>query len=187
MTTKNKPLVLGIVGSPRKNGNTELLVDEVLAGAKEAGAETKKIILNDLKISPCQACNNCLKIKKCIIEDDMASLVELMEKSAIWVWGTPVYWWGPSAQFKAFIDRWYGVSRDIFTDKKIILTIPLAASEYYARYTVGMLEDIIPYRNAILFETIVASGVGARGSVKNKPEYLIKARKAGRRAIEKDK
>lgn len=57
MNETNKIRVLGIVGSPRRGGNTELLVDEVLAGAKEAGAEVHKIILNELKIGHCQGCN----------------------------------------------------------------------------------------------------------------------------------
>lgn len=185
MSKKNKQKILGIVGSPRKNGNTELLVDEVLKGAKKTGAETEKILLNELEITPCQACNQCSKTKKCIQNDDMEKIVKLMEESTVWVFGTPIYWWGPTAQFKAFIDRWYGVSREVFREKKIILVIPLgASSDHYARHTVGMFEDIIPYRNAELFVTILATGVSSKGAVKSKPEYLRKARNAGKKVFE---
>ncbi|MEA2070223.1 MAG: flavodoxin family protein [Asgard group archaeon] len=185
MNKENKPIILSIVGSPRRNGNTEILVDEVLNGAKEANANIKKIILNELDITPCQACNQCSDTKKCIIEDDMKPVVKLMKKSDVWVFGTPIYWWGPTAQFKTFIDRWYGISKDIFSGKKIILVIPLGAgSAHYARHTVGMFEDIIPYRNAILFETILATGVNSKGAVKNKSEYLTKAFNAGKRVFE---
>jgi len=62
--------VLGIVGSPRKGGNTDALVEEVLEGARSKGAETEKIYLDDLKIRPCDACELCSENGKCVIEDD---------------------------------------------------------------------------------------------------------------------
>ena len=70
--------VLGIVGSPRIGGNTDILVDEILSGAREAGASTEKIILNNLNIKPCQACNNCYKTGQCSQKDDMADLLDKM-------------------------------------------------------------------------------------------------------------
>jgi multimeric flavodoxin WrbA len=97
--------VLGIVGSPRRGGNTETLVDEVLRGAKEAGAAVEKVILSELEIAPCLACDACLDTGKCVYQDDMTTLLERMRRSEIWVLGTPIYWWGPSAQFKTFLDR----------------------------------------------------------------------------------
>lgn len=177
--------ILGVVGSPRRNGNTELLVTEVLKGAEKVGAISEKVILNELTIAFCQACNACANNRKCIQNDDMQTVVEMMRKSDVWVFGTPIYWWGPSAQFKTFIDRWYGVERSIFFNKKVILTIPLGASSaHYARHTVGMFEDIIPYRNAELVETILALGMSSKGEVKNKPELLANARNAGVSVIE---
>ncbi|MCK5047241.1 MAG: flavodoxin family protein, partial [Candidatus Heimdallarchaeota archaeon] len=90
MNETNKARVLGIVGSPRRGGNTELLVDEVLAGAKEAGAETHKIILNDLTIGHCQGCNACSDKGQCKYKDDMQIINEEMRKSTAFVYGTPV-------------------------------------------------------------------------------------------------
>ena len=69
--------ILGIIGSPRRNGNTEILVDEILAGAEEAGALTEKIILNEIKITPCQACYLCKDDGECVQQDDMAGLLFL--------------------------------------------------------------------------------------------------------------
>ena len=99
--------MLGIVGSPRRGGNTEILVDEILAGAEEAVGNIEKVILNEMNINPCRACNSCYKTGKCVQDDDMSSLFEKMEQSDVWILGTPIYWWGPTAQFKAFLDRWY--------------------------------------------------------------------------------
>ena len=81
--------VLGVVGSPRKNGNTETLVDEVLRGAT-----VEKIFLNDLDIKPCQAtCNEyCMATGNCRIGDDMSTLYDKLYNSDVIVLGTPVYW-----------------------------------------------------------------------------------------------
>lgn len=170
--------VLGIVGSPRRGGNTETLIDEVLRGAEEAEAVTEKVILNELKILPCQACNACYKAKKCVQKDDMADLVEKMQESSIWVLGTPVYWWGPTAQFKAFLDRWYGIDREVFRGKKGVLVIPLGGSEPYARHTVGILTDVLDYVRIDHVDTILAPG-----GVRNHPEVMEKAYKAGQKSV----
>ena len=63
--------VLGIMGSPRRGGNTETLMDEVLRAAREACATTEKVILNGLHIGPCQACDGCQGSGTCVQDDDM--------------------------------------------------------------------------------------------------------------------
>jgi multimeric flavodoxin WrbA len=172
--------ILGIVGSPRRGANTETLVDTVLAGAAECGAATTKVILHELSIAPCRACNNCQKNGNCIQEDDMSPLLELMEKSEIWVLGTPIYWWGPSAQFKAFIDRWYGVDQRTFQGKQIILTIPMGGrNDYFARHTIGMFRDICNYLGMTCVETIIAPGMNGNNSVRESTPVLESARAAG--------
>ncbi len=185
--SERKPInkkALGIVGSPRR-GNTEVLVDEVLAGAEEVGALTEKVLLNDLTIAPCHACNACQKTGKCKHQDDMITLKEQLISSELWVLGTPVYWWGPTAQFKTFIDRWYGFKRDIFDGKYAILAIPFGGGhKHYARHLVGMITDILSYLNINLIETVLAPGVGARGEVQDNTTVLRAAHLAGRKAIE---
>lgn len=101
--------VLGVVGSPRKGGNTDILVDKVLLGAQENGNTTEKVFLNDLNIKPCQACMTCKKTGKCAIDDDMQkAYVQVLESDCL-VLGTPIYWLGAAAQMKTFIDRWYAL------------------------------------------------------------------------------
>lgn len=179
MKEANQKRILGIVGSPRRGGNTEILIDEVLAGAEESGFLIEKLILNELNITPCQACNACNKTGDCVQKDDMQKILEKMNQSDVWVFGTPIYWWGPTAQFKAFIDRWYGADKAIFEKKKIILVISLGAgSAHYARHTIGMFEDIIPYKSAELVETILALGMNERGAVKKRPKIMAQARNA---------
>jgi len=176
--------VLGIVGSPRRGGNTEILVDEVLSGAKDAGALIKKVILNELNINPCQACNSCYKTGKCMHNDDMLELLEKMEESDIWVLGTPIYWWGPTAQFKIFLDRWYCPKHQDFKGKRVILVIPFEGGHpKYARHTVGILTDVLDYLNMELLDTILAPGVVNRGAVREKSGIMKKAYDVGQKAI----
>ena len=175
--------VLGIVGSPRRGGNTEILIDEVLSGAKNGGALVKKVILNDLNINPCQACNSCYKTGKCIHNDDMLELLQKMEQSDLWVLGTPIYWWGPTAQFKLFLDRWYCPKHQEFKGKQIILVIPFGGGHpQYARHTVGILKDVVDYLNMELLGTILATGVGNRGAVRNKNDIMKEAYEIGHKA-----
>jgi NAD(P)H-dependent FMN reductase len=119
--------MLGIVGSSRRGGNTETLVDEVLRGAEEAGALVEKVILSELDIAPCRACDTCRRTGSCVQQDDMPAVMEQMRRSSVWVLGTPVYWWGPTAQFKAFLARWY-VGGDVISRRegqRVIVVIPL--------------------------------------------------------------
>ncbi|MFX0057917.1 MAG: flavodoxin family protein [Candidatus Hodarchaeota archaeon] len=185
MVKKSYFNVLGIVGSPRRGGNTEVLVDEVLKGAEEAGARIEKVLLNQLNIKPCQACDSCYKTGHCVQDDDMIDLFEKMDHSKIWILGTPIYWWGPTAQFKAFLDRWYSPQHQNFKGKKkVILVIPFeGAHPKYARHTVGMLTDVLEYLSMELLETIIAPGVLQRGEVKKDALMLTNARNAGQTAI----
>ena len=175
---------LGIVGSPRRGGNTEILVDEVLAGAEEAGALITKAILNELDISPCQSCNAC-QTGECVQQDDMPRLLEQMEQSQVWVLGTPIYWWGPTAQFKAFLDRWYGAGQVTFKGRCVVLVIPLGGSAHFARHTVGMLTDILDYVRAELVATVLAPGASRLGAVRGHTDVLAAAHRAGREAVER--
>ena len=99
--------VLGVVGSPRKGRNTARLVEQVLEGARSAGAETEAVYLGELDIKPCLACNDCKKTGRCSQMDDMEGIYESIERARGLVLGTPVYFDHISAQTKLFIDRLY--------------------------------------------------------------------------------
>lgn len=121
--------ILALLGSPRKNGNTSLLLDEYLRGIEEAGkpAEITKIYLNDKDIHGCNACESCRSTAagRCIIEDDMQELYPLFCEADMVIYATPVYWWSVSAQLKAFMDRCYAIGQveGSFEGKKAALLI----------------------------------------------------------------
>jgi multimeric flavodoxin WrbA len=97
--------VLGITGSPRRGGNTDLLLAEVLNGAASRGAEVKTIILNDLNFIACQHCDACLKKGKCKYRDDMQMIYRELEQADRIVLASPIHFMGITAQMKAMIDR----------------------------------------------------------------------------------
>jgi multimeric flavodoxin WrbA len=180
--------VLGIVGSPRRAGNTEILVDEVLSGAAERDAVVEKIILSELDIAPCQGCDACYEIGDCVQQDDMQVLFEKMKHSQVWVLGTPVYYMGPTAQFKTFLDRWYGADHGgivPFRGKRAILAIPLEDKKRTStRHIIGMFKGAFDWLKMELFATIVAPGADKPGDVRKYPDILRNARVAGQEVIE---
>jgi len=97
--------VLGIMGSPRRRSNTELLLDRALEGAAEAGAEVEKVPVSNLKISPCLEIYACLKDGNCAIMDDMQLLYEKLVEADHVILASPIFFYGISSQAKAIIDR----------------------------------------------------------------------------------
>lgn len=97
--------VLGLAGSPRRNGNTEVLLDEALRGAVAGGASTEKIVVAQLDIHPCRACNYCAREGECIQKDDMTPIYEKLAAADILLVASPIFYYGVTAQLKSLIDR----------------------------------------------------------------------------------
>ncbi|MDD4940119.1 MAG: flavodoxin family protein [Candidatus Omnitrophica bacterium] len=99
---------LGILAGPRKGQVTDHLLDEVLRGLKDKGAEVKKVYLYDLKIDPCLVCNACRDTQECVINDDFKAVAQELINSDAVVFASPVYVGNVTSVAKAFFDR--GVS-----------------------------------------------------------------------------
>jgi len=97
--------VLGIMGSPRRQSNTEILLDKALEGAREAGAEVEKVLVSKLKISPCLEIYACRKDGNCAIKDDMQSLYKKLLEADHIIFASPMFFYGVTSQAKAVIDR----------------------------------------------------------------------------------
>jgi multimeric flavodoxin WrbA len=97
--------VLGIMGSPRRHSNTEILLDKALDGARAAGAEVEKVLISKLKISPCLEIYACLKDGNCAIRDDMDALYKKLLEADHVIFASPIFFYGITSQAKAVIDR----------------------------------------------------------------------------------
>ncbi|MCX5679166.1 MAG: flavodoxin family protein, partial [Candidatus Omnitrophica bacterium] len=97
--------VLGILGSPRRGGNAERLLDKALEGAIACGASAEKISLNELTIRPCQECGGCDDTGECVIVDDMSMIYSSVDKADCIILASPIFFGELTAQTKAVIDR----------------------------------------------------------------------------------
>lgn len=99
-------LTLGIYGSPRKNGNTDAMLDTFLDGAAAAGSQVHRIYARDVTVRGCLECGHCDKEGRCVIvDDDMAQIYPLLEEAHRIVVASPIFFYGVTAQLKLIIDR----------------------------------------------------------------------------------
>jgi multimeric flavodoxin WrbA len=187
--------VLGLAGSPRRGGNTDLLLAEVMKGAAAEGAEVKTIVLNDLKISPCQHCDACFEAGVCKVKDDMQMVYKELERADRIVLASPVQFMGVSAQAKAMIDR----CQALWARKYILKRPPLGDR----RPRKGLFIAVGGMKLANLFEPSLATvkalfkvidvdyagdllfrGVDEKGAIKKHPTALKQAFLAGQKLAE---
>lgn len=119
--------VLILSGSPRKNGNSDILCDEFMKGAKEGGNEVEKIRVSEKNIGYCRACYACKGTGICAIKDDMGEVLQKMIDADVIVLASPVYFYSIDAQLKALIDR--TVARWLEVKNKEFYYIVTAADE----------------------------------------------------------
>jgi len=101
--------IVGLLGSARKGGNSETLLDIALEEAQENGFLTDKISLADKSIAPCDGCSGCVETGECVIHDDVQGVFQRMLDADGIIWATPVYFWSMTAQTKVLMDRTYAL------------------------------------------------------------------------------
>jgi multimeric flavodoxin WrbA len=97
--------VLGIYGSPRRGGNSDLLLDRALEGAASSGAAVDRLAVRDLKISGCLECGGCDDTGACVVEDDMDVVYPKLQENEVIIMAAPMFFYGVPAQLKALVDR----------------------------------------------------------------------------------
>jgi multimeric flavodoxin WrbA len=111
--------IIGIVASPRDEGNTHHLVKVALESAKEAGADTEFIKLFDKDLNPCIACDTCLTTGECSIYDDIPEVLGSMKEADGIILGSPVYFGNVTSQLKMLMDRSRPLRRDFKLKNKV--------------------------------------------------------------------
>jgi multimeric flavodoxin WrbA len=113
--------ILGIVGSPRKRGLSDVLVDSALEGAASEGCHVEKIFLSDLDIKPCQECGGCSDTGSCVVNDGMGKVRREINEADAVIIASPIYFGSITAQLKAMIDRF----EDAWTAKYVLRNHPV--------------------------------------------------------------
>ena len=182
--------VLGINGSPRIGGNTDILLDKVLEGARSKGAETEKVVLNKLRFSPCQECEDLRDDGSCIIKDDMQPLYRKIEEADRIILASPVFFGSLSAQTKMMIDRFqcawrakYVLKIGPFKKKKIggFLSVEGSTRKDFFDNAKSIVKNLFATINVNYKEELFCSGVNEKRDILKYPEVLKKAFALGER------
>ena len=181
--------VLGIMGSPRLKGNTDLLLEEALKGAQSRQAEVEKLIVDKMKITPCKEYYACLKDGNCVMRDDMDTIIpKLIEVDGIIV-ASPMFFYGVTAQLKALIDR----CQALWVRRNILKTIPdsnkrgvfigVGATKGKQLFdgSVLVIKYFFQAFGAEYVDELLVRGVDKRGEIKEHPDLLKKAFELGER------
>jgi multimeric flavodoxin WrbA len=177
--------VIGIVGSPRKKGNSETLVQAVLDGAKEKGHATETFLLNELTYKGCQACMYCKTHDRCKLDDDLTQVMGAIKEADAVVFGAPIYMGQLNGQFRLFEDRLYQFLGNDFRvslkpgKKAIVITTQgnpdPKAFESAANGLAGMLKLYGFHLN----DTIQLTAGGSPSTAIQNKELMERARKDG--------
>jgi len=187
--------VLGLFGSPRRGGNTEILLEEALKGAEGEGAEIERLYLTDLKITPCTECHGCDATGDCVILDEMQKIYPKLLEADIIILASPIFFYGVTAWAKGLIDR----SQAIWA-KKYLVNDPSMGKRGKRRkgffISVGATKGQKVFDGAILtvkyfFDALNAEytgellcrGVDGKGEILKHPKALEQAREAGRKLV----
>ena len=191
------PMITAVYGSPRRKGNTALLLKNAVEGAREGGAQVEEIVLRDLKLSPCLEIYGCKTSGQCAIKDDFGKVIEQVTASDALMIASPIFFYGVSAHTKILIDRcqslWikkYWIDKHPFTAKSVYskkgLFISVGATKGKklfdgALLTVKYFFDVL---DMALWKSLLYRGIDMEGDILKFPNYLDTAREAGRELAE---
>lgn len=172
--------VLALIGSPRKGSNTDILVDQILEGCKEKGFIIEKLYLYDFSISACTDCRLCKSENyECAIKDDMQEIYPGMVEADVLIFGTPVYWYGPTGKMKLLIDR----MRPFIASKKMqgkrgVLVAPSEEGPKACKALLEMFRMSFEYLGMEFVDSILSTAY-ERAEVSGNKEDLEKAYELG--------
>jgi multimeric flavodoxin WrbA len=187
--------VLGVAGSPRKNGNTDMLLAEFMRGAADKGAEVKTIFLRDLKFSTCLHCDACLEAGICRIKDDMQNVYTEMESADVIVMASPIQFMGVTAPMKAMIDRCQALwarkyvlkvppLRDRRERKGFFLSVGGRRIPNLFEPTLVMIKTFFRIIDVTYAGELLFKGVDEKGAIAKHPDALQQAFQAGQKIVE---
>lgn len=183
--------ILAFYGSPRRKGNTALLLQQAVNGAKEAGAQVEEIVLRDLKISPCLEIYGCKKDGRCVIKDDFQDLYDRLLTCHGVMLASPIFFYTVSSHTKILMDRcqslWvktYWLEKEVQGKaapqrKGLFISVGATTGKKLfdgARLSVKYFLDTF---DASLWRSLCYRGLDFEGDVLNQPEYLKEAYQSG--------
>lgn len=162
--------IVALSGSPRKGGNTAIMVQAFKEGAEAAGNTVEVIDVGAKKIAPCRACKYCFTHGgACAIDDDMTGVREALSAADMVVFATPIYWFDISAQLKLAIDRMYAFGGCGFNFSKVALLLDSGAEGVYDA-AIAAYKAMSTYLKWENMGIITIGGMNDRGDMANNPK-----------------
>jgi len=168
--------ILALIGSPRKGGNTDILVEEILKGSKKEGHISEKLYLYEYDIAPCIDCRACKKDDYvCSLYNGMHEIYPKMEEADLIIFGTPLYWYGPTGKMKLLIDRMRPfVANRKLEGKKFVLVTPSEEGAEACGPLVDMFNMSFDYLGMKFVGTLLAKAY-EKGEIRENQEAIKKA------------
>ena len=187
--------IVAFLGSPRKDGNTELLLKEAIRGIEDSGFKVHVFNLNLMSISPCQNCGGCEDTGICVFEDDMSQIRNTIREADRIILASPIFFFGVSAQTKIMIDRcqsfWcekYLLKKPIpegpYGKKGLLLLVGGQKKEVGIQCSDATAKAFFRTISVPVHEALGFLGVDAKGAILNHPTALSEAYQAGKKLIQ---
>ncbi len=190
---KDTVRVLAISGSPRRHGNSEIILDAAILGAAFEGAATAKIIVNDLCLNPCQGCSRCYGAAGCFISDDIHVIYRRINEADGIIISSPVYFGSLPAQLKMMVDRFQpqwllrdSPRKPINTRKKrsgIFLCVAGQNKAKFFRNSENVVRNLYALLGVEYLGHVFCGGVNDRGEINKEKTALKKAFDLGARLV----
>jgi len=164
--------IIGIWGSSRKRGNSEILLDIALKEAKGFGAKVSKISLSGKSIAPCDGCGKCQKSGKCVVKDDMQDIYQKMLEADGILWATPIYFWSMTGQTKIVMDRTYALSNPKLQLANKVGGLITVASIRGCMGTAHIFHSYFRYMSMFFTESVTGFA-SAKGSIKESENTIL--------------
>jgi len=188
--------VLAFMGSPRENGNTDMLLQEALRGIRDKVSQISVFKLNQMNIMPCQNCGGCDETGACICNDDMNQIYESIRSSDRFILASPIFFFGPSAQTKIMIDRCQSFWCEKYLMKKpipegpdkrkgLLLLVGGMKKEIGIQCAEATVKAFFRTISVPEHRTLSYLGVDAKGEIVKHPTALKEAYEAGKELIKK--
>ena len=164
--------IIGILGSSRKRGNSDVLLDIALKEAKGLGAKVSKIPLSGKSIAPCDGCGKCQKSGKCVVKDDMHDIYQKMLEADGILWATPIYFWSMTGQTKIVMDRTYALSNPKLQLANKVGGLITVASIRGCMGTAHIFHSYFRYMSMFFTESVTGFA-SAKGAIKKSESTIL--------------
>jgi multimeric flavodoxin WrbA len=184
--------ILGILGSPRIDGNTAILLDYALSGARSEQAEVEKVILRKLHFTGCLECEDTRDDGECLINDDMRMLYKKISSSDVIILASPIFFGSLSSQTKMMIDRfqclWQAkyIRKTYRQEKKRLggfISVEASKRLDFFENAKAIVKNFFATIDVIYKEELFVSGIEKKGEILEHKDHLERACEMGYRLI----